>query len=176
MRKKPTNILLTGVPGVGKTTVIKEVAERLGQNAGGFYTEEKRHGRSRVGFDIVTLDGRRVALSRVNIKGRHRVGKYGVDVAAIDSVAVSSIDDAIASGKTVVVDEIGKMELFSQRFRESVARALDAPVPTVAVIMLKPNPFADAVKRRTDVKIVEVTPSNRDALPARIVEELGRED
>ena len=176
MRRKPTNILLTGVPGVGKTTVIKEVAERLGQNAGGFYTEEKRHGRNRVGFDIVTLDGRRAALSHVNIKGRHRVGKYGVDVAAIDSVAVSSIDDAIASGKTVVVDEIGKMELFSQRFRESVARALDAPVPTVAVIMLKPNPFADAVKQRTDVKIIEVTPSNRDALPARIVEELGRED
>lgn len=165
-------ILITGVPGVGKTTIAREVARLLGENAGGFYSEERREGRGRVGFDIVTLDGRRAALSHVNIKGKHRVGKYGVDVGAVDSVAASVIDDAIARNKTVIIDEIGKMELFSQKFRESVTRALDSPSPTLAVIMLKSNPFADSVKRRPNVNLIEVTPSNRDSLAPDIATRL----
>ena len=166
-------ILLTGVPGVGKTTIIKEIARLLGRDAAGFYTEERRYRDRRVGFDIITLDGRTAALSHVDIKGKNRVGKYGVDLDAIDSVAVPAIEAALAGGKTVIVDEIGKMELFSRMFRESVLRALDSPNPMVAVIMLKSNSFADSVKRRTDVKIIEVTLSNRDALANRIVSELG---
>lgn len=166
-------ILLTGAPGVGKTTVIREVAGLLGREAAGFYTEERRQGNKRVGFDIITLDGRTAALSHVNIKGRHRVGKYGVDLESIDSVAVAAVENAIAGGKTVIIDEIGKMELFSDRFREWVLRALDSPNPVIAVIMLKSNPFADAIKRRTDVNMYEVTLSNRDSLPARIAGEIG---
>ncbi len=169
----PAKILITGVPGVGKTTVAREVARLLGENAGGFYTEERREGRGRVGFDIVTLDGRRAPLSHVNIKGKYRVGKYGVDVGAVDSVAASAIDDSVARNKTVIIDEIGKMELFSQKFRESVTRALDSPSPTLAVIMLKSNPFADAVKQRPDVKLIEVTPTNRDSLPRKLAGQLG---
>ena len=103
MSEMSHKILLTGVPGVGKTTIIKEIARLLGKEAAGFYTEEKRHGNRRVGFDIVTLDGRTAALSHVNMKGGHRVGKYGVDLEGIDSVAVPAMEDAIACGKTLIV-------------------------------------------------------------------------
>ncbi len=166
-------VLLTGAPGVGKTTVVREVARILGPKAAGFYTEERREGHRRVGFDIITLDGRRATLSHVNKKSKFKVGKYGVDVQAIDSVAVSAIDDAIARNKIIIIDEIGKMELFSERFREAVVRAFDSPNPTIAVIMLKPNPFANSIKRKPGMRIVEVTLSNRDSLPQDIEEFLS---
>jgi nucleoside-triphosphatase len=166
------NILLTGVPGIGKTTAIRKIADLLGADASGFYTEEKRAQDRRVGFEIVTLAGKRAPLSNVDIPGGRRVGRYGVDVASIDSVAVPAIDEAIAAGRIVIVDEIGKMELFSSRFRESVVKAFDAPCPVVAVIMLKQNPFADALKERDDAELIELTMANRDEIPARIVAQL----
>ena len=166
-------ILLTGVPGIGKTTIAREVARLLGPDAAGFYTEETREGSKRTGFDIVTLDGRRAALSRANRKSRYRVGRYGVNLQAVDDVAARAIEDAIARNTTIVIDEIGKMELFSREFRESVVKAFDSSSSVLAVIMLKSHPFADSIKRRPGVEIIEVTTSNRDLLPLRILEELG---
>ena len=169
----PSRILLTGVPGVGKTTVIRKVARLIGPDAAGFYTEETREGGRRTGFDIMTLDGRRATLARSGKKSRHRVGRYGVDLQALDSVAVSAVEEAVGGGKTIIIDEIGKMELFSQKFRDAVIRAFDSPSPVVAVIMLKPNEFADSIRRRADVMTFEVTTSNRASLPSRIAAELG---
>ncbi len=166
-------ILLTGAPGVGKTTVIKKVAAALGAHASGFYTEEVRQANARTGFDIITLDGRRTVLSRKGLKSRHMVGKYGVDLQGIDAIAVSAIEDAVSNKKTLIIDEIGKMELFSEAFRHSVLRAFDFPNALVAVIMLKPNPFADAIKRDYGARMIEVTPANRDSLPPKILSELG---
>jgi nucleoside-triphosphatase len=171
----PAKVLLTGVPGIGKTTVIREVARLLGADAAGFYTEETRAGGRRAGFDIITLDGQSAVLSRVKKKSRFRVGRYAVDIEAVDSIAVSSIKDAIERNKTIIIDEIGKMELFSEKFRESVKRAFDSPNPTVAVIMLKSNPFADSIKQRPDVELIEVTLSNRNSLPQRIAAEIGKQ-
>jgi nucleoside-triphosphatase len=161
-------ILLTGAPGVGKTTAIRKIAESLAPDASGFYTEERRESGHRTGFDIVTLDGRRAPLSHVNIRGRQRVGRYGVDVYSIDSVAVPTIQRAIESEQIIIIDEIGKMELFSQKFQTIVKEAFDSPRPIVAVIMLKQNPFADALKKRGDVELIEITPFNRDSTPAVI--------
>ncbi len=166
-------ILLTGAPGIGKTTVVREVARLLGPKAAGFYTEERREGSQRVGFDIITLDGQRATLSHVNKKSKYKVGKYGVDVQAIDSVAVLAIEDAIARNKIIIIDEIGKMELFSEKFREAVLRAFDSPNPTLAVIMLKPNPFANSIKQRPGAHLIEVTLSNRNSLPSQILTLLG---
>jgi len=166
-------ILLTGVPGVGKTTVIRKIAAGLAEHAAGFYTDEVSEAHARIGFDIITLDGHRAALSRKTSKSKYRVGRYGVDVQAIDFVAVSAIEDAVSRNKIVVIDEIGKMELFSKAFRESVLKAFDSSNPVVAVIMFKSHPFADGIKRRHDVRTIQVTEGNRDRLPREILSELG---
>jgi nucleoside-triphosphatase len=105
-----TTLLLTGRPGVGKTTVIRKLAGLLpGWRLGGFYTEEIRVRRTRVGFRILTFDCEERVMARVDFPGRNRVGRYGVDVAAIDAFAESALayDDAI---EAYLVDEIGKME------------------------------------------------------------------
>ena len=83
--------LLTGRPGVGKTTVVREIAERLGAKAGGFYTEEIRAQGRRTGFRLVALDGPTGILAGVNVSSRYRVGRYRVCVEDLESVGVESL-------------------------------------------------------------------------------------
>jgi nucleoside-triphosphatase len=70
-------VLLTGRPGCGKTTLVRRVVNELAQSAVGFYTEEIRQRRERVGFKIVTLDGKEGVFAHVHFKTRQRLGKYG---------------------------------------------------------------------------------------------------
>lgn len=162
-------VLLTGRPGVGKTTVVRAVVERCGLPAGGFYTAEIRQGGARQGFKLVTLDGEEAVMAHVDIPGRPRVGKYGVNVSAIDRVGVPAIERAVQAGGLVVVDEIGPMELYSEAFKAAVLRAVESGRPVLATIMLRPNPWADGLKRRPGVRLIQVTMANRDALPEQLV-------
>jgi len=163
-------VLLTGRPGVGKTTVLVRLAALLGREAAGFYTAEVREADRRVGFEIVTLGGERAVLADAGSVSRYRVGKYGVEVDNL-ALAVGELERALGSGENtcLLIDEIGKMELFSPAFREIVRRCFAAPNPVVATIMAKPHPFCDALKNRPGVRLVTVTPANRDRLPRELL-------
>ena len=113
-------IFLTGVPGCGKTTVIQEVLTLVPRRAGGFITQEIREEGRRKGFKIITLDGREAIMAHVDIRGTPRIGKYGVDLRAIKEVAVESLRCALDEGSLTVIDEIGPMEILSERFRQIV--------------------------------------------------------
>jgi nucleoside-triphosphatase len=162
-------LLVTGPPGCGKTTLIRGAVAELGVPAAGFYTEEVRAAGRREGFAIVTLDGRRATLASVRIRGPHRVSKYGVDVQALESVGLPALEEAAAGAKLLVVDEIGKMELLSPRFREAVLRALDDGGPVLASIMLSRHPFADALKARDDIHLIRLTPDTRERVLGEVV-------
>lgn len=153
--------LLTGEPGCGKTTIIKETLSQRNKSAGGFYTEEIRGQGTRQGFKIVTLDGRSAVLSHIDVRSPHRVSKYGVDTDNIDRVAVPALKEAIQSKDVVVIDEIGKMELFSQSFKDAVLEALNSEKKVLGTIMLASHPWADKIKQRPDVEIIKVTRFNR---------------
>jgi len=114
MKEGTTNILITGPPGCGKTTLIKNIISDLSfLSPVGFYTEEIREGKMRVGFRGVSLDGRTFLLARSGFSSRFRVGKYGVDKAGFESfLATIPFQDA----GFVVIDEIGKMECISGQF------------------------------------------------------------
>jgi nucleoside-triphosphatase len=163
-------LLLTGRPGVGKTTIIRTVAGRLGASAGGFYTEEIREGGRRTGFRLVSLDGRTGTLASVNISSPCRVGRYGVHLRDLEQVGVKALLRAIQQPDVpvVVIDEIGKMELFSPAFRQATLTALDSAKAVLASVMAGPQPWVDAIKVRTDVTLIEVTRANRQALPEQI--------
>ncbi len=145
------NILITGKPGIGKTTLIKELIQKLGKKAGGFYTEEIRKNGVRTGFNIRTLDGKAGILSSVDIKSPHRVGKYKVNLSDFEKITLKAIKDALINSKIVIIDEIGPMELFSKEFKEIVLNALDSPSHVIATIKSKSSKFIDRVKSRRDI-------------------------
>ena len=154
--------LLIGSPGTGKTTIIKQVVNNWRGSAGGFYTEEIRAGGVRQGFRIVTLDGKSAILAHVNIKSPHRVSKYRVDVESLDKVGVSAIREATHKCEMVVIDEIGKMELFSDAFKEAALEAINSGKRVLGTIMLSSHPWADEIKRHPHVAVITLTRENRN--------------
>jgi nucleoside-triphosphatase len=158
---------------VGKTTCLRRTLDRLEGPAGGFFTEEVREGGQRVGFALVTLDGQRAVLAHVGRGGEPRVGKYGVDVEALDRIGVPAIREAVRRRSRIVIDEIGKMEMASPAFCQAVEETLEAPVLVLGTILRAPHPWADRIKRHPGVELVEVTPANRQELPGRLAALVG---
>ncbi len=167
-------VLLTGAPGSGKTTLTRRVVEVLrerGEVLAGFTTSEIRRGGRRTGFVVTGIGGLERTLALRGANGP-RVGTYGVDVAAFDEVALLEISNGIELGSTLVVDEIGKMELLSDGFRALIGRIFECPrvlatVPAAAV------PLVDDLKARPDVTLITVDPSVDPEHVARLVVDDG---
>ena len=128
--------------------------------AGGFYTEEIRSHGVRQGFRLITLDGQDTMLSHIDIDSPYRVSKYGVDIDGLDRVGVAALRRAVQQCDLVVIDEIGKMELFSANFRQTVSQIIVSGKMVLGTIMLSPHPWADDIKRQPQVNLVTVTRDN----------------
>ncbi len=169
MNQKKKNILITGYPGVGKTTLIRKLHDALkDKNPAGFYTTEIRENGVRKGFELVGLDGRKGILSHVNIRSGARVGKYGVDVDAFDAF-LDTVDFYDPSCSIIIIDEIGKMECFSSKFKRLIVDLLNSDKTVIAVIARKGGGLIEDIKRRPDTTIFEITPKNRDSLLSETV-------
>jgi len=161
-------ILLTGRPGCGKTTLVKCVVNQLAMPAGGFYTAEIRECGQRVGFKVITLDDKEVIFAHVNFETSERLGKYGLDLSALETVGLGAIREALRAQQLVVLDEIGPMELRSATFRDVVSDAFDSRVPILATITARPFPFTNGLKRRAGVTLIEVRRDNREQLVSEL--------
>lgn len=171
-------VLLTGYPGIGKTTVIRAVVEDLHDvRCAGFYTQEKRRGGQRTGFSIVTLDGQEGTLASIDRGKAVMVGRYAVHIEEFERLALPVIDPEVTAADLYVIDEIGKMELLSRRFRDKLVDLLARPVNLLATIAKKGKGFIEQIKARNDIELIEVTRDNRDRLPGqiatRILQEIG---
>ncbi len=170
-------ILLTGKPGVGKTTVVKKVVQKLKDKVIGFWTEDIRDKLNRrTGFKIVTTEGTEAILaSKYLFETPYKVGSYYVDVETFEKVVIPVLEKALKEDKTVVIDEIGKMELFSKRFISVVEEIFEKKEKILATVPIKDvHPFVKKVKERKDVLLIEVTLSNRNYLPEKIIQMLEK--
>ncbi len=162
LRKK--NFLITGLPGVGKTTLIKKLSEALqSYHPVGFYTEEIRERGDRKGFELISLEGKRELLSHKEIRSSYQVGQYKVDVKGFEDF-LGSVSFFNSSSHLIIIDEIGKMECLSDRFQKILKEILDSEKWVITTIALKGSGLIAEVKERKDVRIFEITKKNRDSL------------
>ncbi len=161
-------LLLTGVPGIGKTTLVRKVAAHIKQHRiGGFYTQEIRSSGQRQGFRLVTFNGEQGIIAHVSFNHHYRVGKYGVDVAAIDRFADTAL--AIAEDIDVyLIDEIGKMECLAPRFVSSMEALLRSDKTLIATVGKKGRGLIETVKHWPGSLLREITHDNRDALVIQV--------
>ncbi len=172
------NFLVTGRPGIGKTTCVMRTAELLrgrGLRVGGMVTLEQRAAGRRVGFKVIDLEtGAEDWLARAGVEGPVRVGRYAVFLENLERVGVAAVRRCVGACDVVVVDEIGPMELKSRAFREAVWEALDSGTPVLATIHVAAsrNPFGRRVLGRSDVELYRVTFENREELPRVLAEKI----
>jgi nucleoside-triphosphatase len=168
------NILITGLPGIGKTSLIKKLSEELKHlHPVGFYTKEIREGGERKGFEFVSLNGKRGLLSHKEIKSPYRVGSYKVDIESFENF-LDSVPFFDFLNRLVIIDEIGKMECLSDPFKNLLKKIFNSGKLVIATIALKGTGLITEIKEREDVNLFELTQHNREALLSEILKEIKR--
>ena len=166
---------ITGMPSVGKTDTLIRIIQALedhGYVVEGMITEPIIEKKKRVGFYVTDWQTReREVFAHIDFELKDKIGKYGVDINALEMIGVPAIEKAIADEEVniIVIDEIGKMEMLSEKFCEMVIEALDSDKPLMVTLHKKSRtPLLQDVRRRDDIRILEVTPVNRNLLPYKI--------
>jgi nucleoside-triphosphatase len=168
---------LTGMPGIGKSTVVRKVIERIrkeGITVGGMTSSDLRYGSARVGFEIRNLmTGETGVLAHINQATGPRIGKYRVKSEDLERIGAEAIISAIKDADLIAIDEVGPMELTSGRFKDAVQAALACGKPLLGTIHRSAqDQLVQAIKRDASVEVIVVTNENRDSLPSILLERL----
>lgn len=165
--------ILTGAPGTGKTTVLQKVVDTLknrGVSVGGMLSREVRKNGIRVGFEIMDYSsGRQGWLAHINQNAGPQVGKYRVNIQDLEAIGVQAIIDAVEKCQIIAIDEIGPMELYSPKFKQTVESAFQSGKLVLVIVHAKAaDPLITSAKQREDAELFTVTSANRDVLPEQI--------
>jgi nucleoside-triphosphatase len=154
MHNNEKNLFITGLPGVGKTILIKGIFNEIRSlDPIGFYTEEIREKGIRKGFSLVSITGEKSILAAENIASRVRVGKYGFDLVNFENF-IGNIPFRDTTKSLIIIDEIGKMECFSKMFTDLVIKLLSSNKLVVATVALKGTGLVAHVKSRDGIELI----------------------
>ncbi len=159
-------IFLTGLPHCGKSTLLEAIISQIPKKQG-FLTREIKEAGSRTGFRIVTASGDNGTLASIHSTSPIRVSKYGVDIPRFE--AMLSPLFSFEKKDLLYIDEVGQMELYSDRFQELVRNYLEEENPFIGTLSaVYDHSLIQEIKQRDDVKIMEVTKENRDTFREEI--------
>ena len=166
---------ITGLPNTGKTQLLMKIIDMLEAEemiVGGMITEAIIFKNKKVGFYVIDwLTKKKRKFAHENIESNIHVENYGVDMRALDAVGVKAIKTAIDEADVIIIDEVGKLEVESPGFVKVVNDALDSDKPIILTLHKKSrNPLLQDIRRRDDLRILEVTPVNRNLLPYKIMD------
>ncbi len=169
-------LLLTGEPGIGKTSILLDTAKDLkkeGFKVGGMISREERSGNARLGFEVRSLNSNvKGWLARTSQRTGPRIGKYRVNLNDLESIGVAAIEDALRDSDIIVIDEVGPMELSSRRFSEAVIKAAQSEKLVIAIVHQRSsNQLKSYLIERKDARLYSITADNRDRLAESIVKE-----
>ena len=170
----PVKIGITGLPGSGKTETLLRIINLLeeeGIKVGGMITEPIVEKQRRSGFQIVDwLTKESMVFAHEDMKSRVRSGRYGVNLAALEDLGIRALNDARENADVVVIDEVGKMEVESEAFTKAVVDTLDQDKSIIMTLHKKSrNPLLQDIRRRDELRLLEVTPVNKNLLAFKIV-------
>lgn len=163
-------VFLTGYPGIGKTTAIQKINNYLklrGLKTGGFITLEEREGDRRVGFKIIDISDLRSGwMAHISLFEGPKIGRYNVNIRAIDDIGVGAIEKALQEADVILIDEVGPMEMLSKMFRAALRRVMDSDKPAVLTLH-RSYVNAGIPELRTDKEtiVLQISKSNRDVIP-----------
>lgn len=154
------NLFITGKPACGKTTLIKEACLSIMDRAGGFLTEEIREGNARLGFMLKAFDGRQGVLAKKGMKSAYKLNKYGIDINVLENIGADALEKAAREKALIVIDEIGTMEIGSERFRKALLEAFGSGKKVLASVRYNAQPFTDEIKKMKDTSVLVLSREN----------------
>jgi nucleoside-triphosphatase len=166
---------ITGMPSVGKTQTLLKIIEKIeksGYTIQGMITEPIFEKKKRVGFYVTDWQTKeKKVFAHLDFNTKDKVGSYGIELKVLEEIGVPAIEKAIEDEEVdiIIIDEIGKMEMLSELFCETVTDALDSDKPILVTLHKKSRtPLLQDIRRRDDIRILEVTAVNRNLLPYKI--------
>lgn len=164
------NLFLTAKPRTGKSTAIKKIVSEIGKDkCVGFITEEIKEEGKRVGFKIITMDGREGVLASITTISDVRLSRYGIDIKTFEDLCISTISNIEDSNKIIIIDEVGPIQMFSERFKKALIEALGNSNDIIGTVFFDQHPWIDGFKEIEGVKLINVTVENRDEIPNMIL-------
>jgi len=178
MQGLKTVFLLTGRPGIGKTTALVGIVDRLrgaGIKVGGVISRERREGGMRRGFELVDLLSKRVGTLADVVGEGPRLGKYRVNLQDLEGIGVTALEASLERADVTAIDEVGPMELYSEKFSMAIRKAIESRKPIIGTIHSNlRHPIVDEIRRGANVEVFDVTFGNREKIPVEIATRILR--
>jgi nucleoside-triphosphatase THEP1 len=164
------NIFISGNPGCGKSTLIKKFLEEISnKKVSGIITPEIRVNGARQGFKIFDLaSGKEEILASVNFERGPGVSRYRVNIEGID-IIMDIFLESYENSEYVVIDEIGMMEFYSKKFKDTIQMVINSNKTVIATLSKK------FVKEyRSMGELYYLTRDNFDEIYLKVLSQLKR--
>tara|TARA_B100000579_G_scaffold406547_1_gene393065 strand:+ start:834 stop:1394 length:561 start_codon:yes stop_codon:yes gene_type:complete len=176
----PVKVAISGQPGTGKTKTVLRIAKMVEEkfNIGGFTTHPIEEDGEIVGYnlkDFITQEEELSASVRWDVKpkvpGRNPESTpLGIRLDAVNRIATASVQRAIEESDLILVDEVGKLVSESKEFSAVLKEALKCGKPMLITMHKRSrNPLLQSIRKRDDLRTLEVTPINSAILPSKAV-------